>query len=65
MSEDDIVTYQDNIAQTGQLIAGYNGTWDGIGAEAVARMRAQNRFRTGPRHRALHRRDHAPRHGGL
>ncbi|MEO5492474.1 MAG: isocitrate lyase [Sphingomonas sp.] len=41
------MTYQDNIAQTGQLIAGYNGTWDGISAEAVARMRAQNRFRSG------------------
>jgi isocitrate lyase len=41
------VTYQDNIAQTGQLIAGYNGTWGGISAEAVARMRAQNRFQTG------------------
>ncbi|MDB5680657.1 MAG: isocitrate lyase [Sphingomonas bacterium] len=41
------MTYQDNIAQTGQLIAGYNGRWDGISAEAVARMRAQNRFRSG------------------
>ncbi|MDB5678973.1 isocitrate lyase [Sphingomonas bacterium] len=41
------MTYHDNIAQTDQLIAGYNGTWDGISAEAVARMRAQNRFRTG------------------
>jgi len=41
------VTYQDNIAQTGQLIAGHNGRWDGISPEAVARMRAQNRFRTG------------------
>jgi isocitrate lyase len=42
-----IVTYQEDIAQTGQLIAGHLGTWDGVNAEAVARMRAQNRFRTG------------------
>ncbi|QDZ09033.1 isocitrate lyase [Sphingomonas panacisoli] len=41
------MTYQNNIAQTGQLIAGYNGTWNGISPEAVARMRAQNRFQTG------------------
>jgi isocitrate lyase len=41
------VTYQDSIAQTNRLIAGYNGTWDGISAEAVARMQLQNRFRTG------------------
>jgi isocitrate lyase len=41
------VTYQDNIAQMTQLIGGYNGTWSGIDAEAVARMRLQNRFRTG------------------
>ncbi len=30
-----------------QLIAGQGGTWDGISAESVARMRLQNRFRTG------------------
>jgi len=41
------VTYQDNIASTAQLISSYNGTWDGIDAEAVARMRLQNRFNTG------------------
>ena len=41
------MTYQDHIAQTSQLISSYNGTWDGIDAEAVARMRLQNRFRTG------------------
>jgi len=41
------VTYQESIAQTGQLIASHKGTWDGISAEAVARMRLQNRFRTG------------------
>ncbi|WP_156679486.1 isocitrate lyase [Sphingomonas profundi] len=41
------MTYQDQIAETSQLIRSYNGTWDGIDAEAVARMRLQNRFRTG------------------
>jgi len=41
------VTYQDHIAQTSQLIRSYNGTWDGIDAESVARMRLQNRFQTG------------------
>ena len=41
------MTYQTDIVQSGQLIAGYRGMWDGISAEAVARMRAQNRFQTG------------------
>jgi isocitrate lyase len=41
------VTYQDKIARTGQLITSYNGTWDGIDAESVARMQLQNRFQTG------------------
>ena len=41
------MTYQTDIAQTASLIQSYNGTWDGISAESVARMRAQNRFRTG------------------
>jgi isocitrate lyase len=41
------LSYQQQIAQTRQLIQSYNGTWDGIDAEAVARMRLQNRFRTG------------------
>ena len=41
------VTYQDQIASADTLIRGYNGTWDGIDAEAVARMRLQNRFNTG------------------
>jgi isocitrate lyase len=39
--------YQDHTNQIGQLVASYNGTWDGIDPEAVARMRLQNRFRTG------------------
>ena len=41
------MTYASDIAQTDQLIRQHEGTWDGISAEAVARMRAQNRFRTG------------------
>jgi len=41
------MTYSQDITQTDALIGSYNGTWDGISAESVARMRAQNRFRTG------------------
>ena len=41
------MTYQDNLNQTHQLIRSHNGTWNGIDAEAVARMRMQNRFQTG------------------
>ena len=41
------MSYQDHIAQVGQLIDGKNGTWTGINAESVARMRLQNRFLTG------------------
>ncbi len=41
------MTYQDTIASVGQLVRGFGGTWDGIDPEAVARMRVQNRFRTG------------------
>ena len=40
------MTYADSIAQTQQTIVD-QPTWDGISAESVARMRAQNRFRTG------------------
>jgi isocitrate lyase len=39
--------YQDDIKNVQDLISSYSGTWDGIDAEAVARMRAQNRFHTG------------------
>jgi isocitrate lyase len=39
--------YHDRIAQVARLIEAKNGTWDGISAEAVARMRLQNRFLTG------------------
>ncbi len=41
------VTYQDQIARTGQLVDSFDGRWNGIDPQAVARMQAQNRFRTG------------------
>lgn len=41
------MSYQDSIRTTSELIAAKGGTWDGISPEAVARMRLQNRFRTG------------------
>jgi isocitrate lyase len=40
-------SYQAQIAKLDELIKSKNGTWDGISAEAVVRMRAQNRFLTG------------------
>jgi isocitrate lyase len=41
------VTYQQSIIEAGQTIGQYPQTWNGIEAESVARMRLQNRFRTG------------------
>ena len=41
------MSYQDHIKNTDKLIQSYNGSWDGIDAESVARMRLQNRFQTG------------------
>ncbi|THD63483.1 isocitrate lyase [Phenylobacterium sp.] len=41
------MAYQDHIIEMGQLIKGKNGAWDGIDPEGVARMRLQNRFKTG------------------
>ena len=41
------MSYQTHIAETESLISSQDGRWDGISAEAVARMRLQNRFRTG------------------
>ncbi|GGI91016.1 hypothetical protein GCM10007973_29150 [Polymorphobacter multimanifer] len=41
------MAYQDHISATAALIARHGGTWDGISAESVARMRLQNRFQTG------------------
>ncbi|MCE3519503.1 isocitrate lyase, partial [Escherichia coli] len=40
------MTYQQTIGTAHQTIGG-QPTWAGIDAEAVARMRLQNRFRTG------------------
>ncbi|MET1755482.1 isocitrate lyase [Novosphingobium sp. RD2P27] len=40
------MTYQQTIAEAGATI-GTEPTWNGIEAESVARMRLQNRFRTG------------------
>ncbi|HUI20535.1 MAG TPA: isocitrate lyase [Methylocella sp.] len=39
--------YQKHIAEVKQLVERQNGTWSGINPESVARMRLQNRFRTG------------------
>jgi isocitrate lyase len=39
--------YQDHIIEMGQLVASKKGPWDGIDPEGVARMRLQNRFKTG------------------
>ncbi|WP_293675967.1 isocitrate lyase [uncultured Phenylobacterium sp.] len=41
------MAYQDHIIEMSQLINSKNGTWDGIDPEGVARMRLQNRFKTG------------------
>jgi isocitrate lyase len=39
--------YQDHISTAAARIKSKAGTWDGISAESVARMRLQNRFQTG------------------
>jgi len=41
------VTYQQSIIEAGQTIGQHQQTWSGIEPESVARMRLQNRFRTG------------------
>jgi isocitrate lyase len=41
------MSYQDHITRTNTLISAKAGTWDGIDAQAVVRMRLQNRFQTG------------------
>lgn len=40
-------SYQEHTAKVAALIESKRGTWDGISAESVARMRLQNRFQTG------------------
>jgi isocitrate lyase len=41
------MTYQEQISAAQAVVAAQGSGWEGIGAEAVARMRLQNRFRTG------------------
>ncbi|MEO8115863.1 MAG: isocitrate lyase, partial [Phenylobacterium sp.] len=41
------MAYQDHIIEMGQLIRSKQGTWGGLNPESVARMRIQNRFKTG------------------
>jgi isocitrate lyase len=41
------MSYQSFTDQASSLIKSYNGTWNGIDAESVARMRLQNRFQSG------------------
>jgi isocitrate lyase len=41
------MAYQDHIIEMSQLVQSKNGAWDGIDPEGVARMRLQNRFKTG------------------
>jgi isocitrate lyase len=41
------VTYQSSIIAAGEAIGPFQQTWSGIEPESVARMRLQNRFRTG------------------
>ena len=41
------MSYQDQISQVERLIGTKDGTWSGIDPESVARMRLQNRFKTG------------------
>ena len=41
------MSYEDHIIEMSALIKSKNGAWDGIDPSAVARMRLQNRFKTG------------------
>ncbi len=41
------MNYQQSIIESGQAIGQFQQTWSGIEAESVARMRLQNRFRSG------------------
>ncbi len=41
------MSYQDHIIQMSQLIESKGGAWSGVNPESVARMRVQNRFKTG------------------
>src|SRR3546814_19260060 len=39
--------YTEDMSQAGRLIRDQDGRWDAIDGESVARMRAQNKFRSG------------------
>jgi isocitrate lyase len=39
--------YRNDVEQIGKLVESRHGTWDAISPESAARMRLQNRFRTG------------------
>jgi isocitrate lyase len=41
------MAYQDHVIEISQLVESKAGAWNGISAEGVARMRLQNRFKTG------------------
>ena len=41
------MSYEDHVIEMDALIKSKNGAWEGIDADAVARMRLQNRFKTG------------------
>ena len=41
------MSYRDDLSAVETMISQKHGTWDGISADAVARMRLQNRFLTG------------------
>jgi isocitrate lyase len=41
------MTYRDYVSQANRLIHGKGGAWEDISADSVARMRLQNRFKTG------------------
>src|ERR1700712_3699186 len=44
---DHLMTYSSTLSEASATIAGAGPAWNGISAEAVARMRLQNRFHTG------------------
>src|SRR3984957_8647269 len=41
------MSYKEYVTQANRLIEGKGGPWEGIDADSVARMRLQNRFKTG------------------
>ena len=47
MSQAKVATYKDSVQAADRLSQAAGPSWDRIDAEAVARMRTQNRFQTG------------------